>query len=131
MHHQVGVGGDYRLEIMVHQYRNPTHLQANGDCCEWSPRKHHCMPCHNMFTFCLPPVGTNTELNGYDFNTYACNSHPNYTTGVVSRGSDSTQDSDDMAFARNGFIDEQNHIANPLAFTANGSWPVSEKTSPW
>lgn len=107
----------------MHRYQNPKHQQANGDCCDWNTRRHRCMPCHNMFTFCLLPAGTITELDGYNFNTYLCSSHPHYTTGVVSS---SKQDLDDIVFSVDGFVDEQNHITNPLVFTPNGSWLVSE-----
>lgn len=124
-HYQVGVGGDYRLEILVDHYQNPSHLQADGDCCNWDTRQHLCMPCHNRFTFCLLKFDTVTKPGGfgfYDFDTYVCDSRHHYATGVVG----SAQDPDDMQFAENGYIDEQNNIQNPLVFAGNGSWPVSD-----
>lgn len=63
-----------------------------------------------------------------------CDPLPHYATGVVGGGRGgvgggfqaAAQDPDNMLFAENGYIDEQNHILNPLVFTGSGPWPVSE-----
>jgi hypothetical protein len=62
-------------------------------------------------------------MSYHEFYTYECNSYPHYATGVVS--GNSIQNSDDLQFSQNDYIDEQNGIKNPLVFTGKDSWPVS------
>lgn len=110
--------GDYKLEVQLEQYDNPSHSQANGRCCSRPYYSLRCTECNNRFTFCILPF--DTELSGSP--TFICGSSPSYSTGLV--GS-LTGHADRLSFVGESYIDEQNSITNPLVFTGNGSWPVS------
>lgn len=113
--------GDYRVEIRLDQYQNPFHLRADGTCC--NVRRQHCTSCRNRFTFCILQFD---DLSGYESSSL-CGSQPHYATGVVRGGASVfAHNLDNLSFAEKGYIDKQSHICNPLVFTGNGSWPVSQ-----
>lgn len=117
---QVIVRGDYRIEVKLEHYSNPTHLQADGECCTPHYYSQECSDCNNRFTLCVLPYATVTS----DIDAYAACSgvRLSYTTGVVGI---LTGHADNMSFVGATYIDPQNNITNPLLFTGSDAWPVS------
>ena len=115
------VQGDYKLNVELVEYKNPSHTQADGDCCNQHYSSTLCVDCSNRFTFCILPYGE-TLTDSAIFDSYVCGSSPSYSTGLVGSR---TGHPDDMSFKEESFIDEQNNITNPMPFNVNGSWPVS------
>ena len=107
---------DYRLEILLSSYNNPTHQCAECGpggslgCCE-GDRNGACSEnarCNNMFIFCLRPL----ETSNLDFTFCPLGEN---STRRISRG-------DNIEFG----LGEQivSGLPNPLVFTGD-RWPVS------
>lgn len=111
---------DYKLEIHLNSYHNPSHKQADGRCCninygDYFPAG-RCMNCLNRFTFCIRQF--KTDFDPPDLQGVCSQSGQKYVTGIVG-------ESDSISFKKQKYIDEMNNISNPLVFTSEGIWPVS------
>ena len=102
-------------------YKNPNHLQADGDCCTQQGQS-SCSPCSNRFTFCLEASGTDFDIENLKSSDICPEAWQSYITGLV--GQDE-KDADDILFVRRTMIDQLNSIPNPLIFAADDPWPVS------
>ena len=106
----VSVKANYTLEIMVHGYRNPTHLSLEQalyrhGCCE-GDRDLPCSPCDNAFQFCV--------------RDYTSETHDGCEIGYM-ESELVAEDDDDLTFSPG---DDIGGLTNPLLFSGE-TWPVS------
>ena len=119
---QVCVDADYRLEIRVFSYNNPTHRCARcgpqQPCCDGNRTESCSGPeqCDNYFVFCLRPLGT----SGFDNQFCPLGRYSTALNSVLN-------DQDSFVFEEG----EQTllHLSNPLVFTGP-RWLVSRFLAP-
>ena len=103
MHFRLQVGAEYQLEAYLSSYSNPTHQQAEAQCCDAGCNN----DCDNLFLFCLREAGHSQDDESCPL------------------GMMSTRDTltDQEVFELGDGLDRR--VTNPLAFTGESAWPVS------
>ena len=119
------VWGDYRVEVFVHTYNNPTSYCRDciGDdddtpinpssvgCCDTFNREtcQGSQLCDNRFKFCWRPLGT-----GPGDDSDECQGIELDTTTII-------EDTDSLDFTNTDVLG----LSNPLTFSMQGPWTVS------
>lgn len=108
--------GDYRFEVLLESYTNPSHKLVDGNCCDdISDYESHCAGtvCNNLFIFCVRP-------HGYTGHNLKCpNPNQKYITSVIANDNISFADRREL-----NYIDA--NTTNPLTFEGH-VWPVRQR----
>lgn len=106
--------GDYKFEVILESYANPSHKLADGTCCN-RPNRYRCgqrAVCNNLFTFCVRPYGYGSAAK----TSKSCaKSGASYTTSVIADDNISFKEAQRLNFVTN--------MSNPLVFYGK-VWPV-------
>ena len=106
--------GDYKFEVILESYANPSHKLADGTCCN-RPNRYRCgqrAVCNNLFTFCVRPYGYGSAAK----TSKSCaKSGASYTTSVIADDNISFKEAQHLNFVTN--------MSNPLVFYGK-VWPV-------
>ena len=106
--------GDYKFEVLLETYANPTHKLADGTCCKYPYFHYNCgrrTVCNNIFTFCVRPYE-------YQSSQSCPKSGANYTTSVIT--------DDSISFRETQLLNFVTNLSNPLVFYGK-VWPVRKE----
>ena len=105
--------GDYKFEVLLERYANPSHKLADGTCCNY-PDHYKCgrrVVCNNVFTFCVRPY----EYGSVKTSQSCPKSGASYTTSVIT--------DDNIFFRETQRLSSVTNLSNPLVFYGR-VWPV-------
>ena len=119
--------GDYRFEVLLKSYKNPTHKHADGSCCDGS-LGNSCaaskVVCGGLFTFCIRPHGYHAKERSHPCPT----PRENFTTTDIAGEHSYTMSwdiaDDSISFSDGQLLNPATNLSNPLVFRLK-SWPVS------
>lgn len=107
--------GDYKFEVLLESYANPSHKLADGTCCNYPNRYYRCgrirAVCNNLFTFCVRPY----EYGSTKTSQSCPKSGVTYTTSVIT--------DDSISFKEAQRLNSFTNLSNPLVFYGR-IWPV-------
>ena len=102
------VSADYKLELQLVRYLNPTHRLESGRCCDMDHGVRDCVDhCDNSLHFCLSSPSERVSCS----------------LGEIQTGLLYSPDSDAVNFSTGGVLIAES-VQNPLVFTG-AEWPVS------
>lgn len=105
--------GDYRFEVILESYTNPSHKLVDGSCCNVFDYDCYRTTCNNLFIFCVRPYG-------YTGHNLECpNPSQKYITSVIANDNISFVDRKELNYI-------EANMTNPLTFEGS-VWPVRQR----